>query len=85
MVHAARNFQLDDVSHTIILVRRRGRLSQGLSTVEPITVAVEMEIRNQLKGETQAELYMLYRSLVNVEESRRIAGVLCGFLGPKFI
>jgi hypothetical protein len=64
MDRGARKLQMDDTSHTIILVRRRGGLSEGLSAVEPITAAVEMAIRDQLKNETLAERLILcdYRS-----------------------
>ena len=59
MVHAARNFQLDDVSHIFILVRRRGRLSQGLSTVEPITVAVESDSESTQRGNARRAINAL--------------------------
>ena len=83
LVHGARKFQIDDVSHTILLVRRRGRLSERLTIVEPITTAVDMAIRNQLKRETQTERLLLYRSLTNVEGSRRLAGVLYELLAQE--
>jgi hypothetical protein len=75
IVLEAQEFNIDGVSDTIFLVRRRGDLSRRLSTVEPITAVVDMAIRNQLRRETQAEQFILYRSLVNVEGTRRIAGV----------
>jgi len=77
MVNGALELNFDDVSHTIVLVKRRGNdLSQSLIIVEPITLVVEMALRNQLRRETQAERLALYRSLANVEDSRRLAGVV---------
>ncbi|KAF8473736.1 hypothetical protein DFH94DRAFT_764217 [Russula ochroleuca] len=77
MVNGARSLKFDDVSHTIVLMKRRGNdLSRALIIVEPITLVVEMALRNQLKKETQAERLALYRSLANVEAARRLAGVL---------
>jgi hypothetical protein len=77
MVNGARSLKFDDVSHTIVLMKRRGNdLSRALIIVEPITLVVEMALRNQLKKETQAERLALYRSLANVEAARRLAGVV---------
>ena len=83
IVHGARTCQMDDTSHTILLVRRRGRLSERLTIVEPITAAVDMAIRNQLKRETQTERLFLYRSLANIEDCRRLAGILYELLAQE--
>jgi hypothetical protein len=77
MVHGALILKFDDVTHTILLLKRRGNdLSRALVVVELITLDVEMALRNQLRKETQAERLALYRSLANVEAARRLAGVV---------
>jgi hypothetical protein len=77
MVNGASVLNMDRVSHTIILMKRRGRyLSWGLKTLEPITPFVEMALRDQFRKEERTDRLRLYRSLANVEESRRLAGVV---------
>jgi hypothetical protein len=77
MVHGALILKFDDVTHTILLLKRRGNdLSRALVVVELITLDVEMALRNQLRKETQAERLALYRSLANLEAARRLAGVV---------
>ncbi|KAN0127602.1 hypothetical protein V8E53_014580 [Lactarius tabidus] len=78
MVNKATVLDMDDVSHTILLLKRRGSLSlyRTLKTVEPITPAVEMALRDQFRKELRADRLRLYRSLAYVEVSRRLAGVV---------
>lgn len=67
----------DDVSHTIVLLKRNGNdLSRDLRRVVPITPAIEMKLRDQLRLETRADRLALYRSLSNVAASRGLAGVV---------
>jgi hypothetical protein len=76
MVNKATVLDMDDVSHTILLLKRRGSLYRTLKTVEPITPAVEMALRNQFRRETRTERLNFYHYLANVEVSRRLAGVV---------
>jgi hypothetical protein len=79
MVSDACEFKTDDISNTILLVKRvdvSGRTGWARESVEPITHAVSIELRNQLDKETRGEQLQLYRSLASVEGTRRIAGVL---------
>ncbi|KAN0127599.1 hypothetical protein V8E53_014577 [Lactarius tabidus] len=76
MVNKATVLDMDDVSHTILLLKRRGSLHRTLKTVEPITPAVEMALRNQFRRETRTERLNFYYYLANVEASRRLAGVV---------
>ncbi|KAH9017577.1 hypothetical protein EDB85DRAFT_2096392 [Lactarius pseudohatsudake] len=78
LVTGIRNLSMDDESHTILLVRRR-KVSNGdwgCASVGPITDAVRIALRNQLRNEMQAEQLQLYRSMANVKGTRRIAGVV---------
>ena len=76
MVSGVRQFSVDFTSHTILLVKRRRGDEWNLATLEPITPAVEMALRDQLRSDTQAERLRLYYSLANVEGSRPLAGVV---------
>lgn len=79
IVNNASALCMDDVSHTIVLLKRRGSdLSRALITVEPVTPAVEMALGDQFRRETRAERLNLYRSLMaNIEESRHLAYIVC--------
>ena len=85
IVYQAHDFDMDQMSHTMFLVRRRGDLSRRLSTVEPITAVVAKKIRNQLGRDTRAERLILYRSLVNVEGSRRLASIPYELLAQEML
>ena len=83
MVSGARKFELDAVSHTIFLVKRvdvSGRTGWSRSSVEPITKTVELKFRKALRSQlvkaTGDEQIDLYHFLVNVEGTRRIAGIV---------
>jgi hypothetical protein len=72
MINNTSNLNMDDVSHTILLMKRyRSDLS-----LEPITPIVEMALRNQFKTEERVERFNLYLSLANAEASWRLAGVV---------
>lgn len=61
MVDNTSVLDMDAFSSTILLLKRRGSgLSRPLITVEPITPAVEMALRNQFRRETRAERLNLY-------------------------
>ncbi|KAH9172123.1 hypothetical protein EDB89DRAFT_1851565 [Lactarius sanguifluus] len=74
-----RKLSMDNVSHTIFLVRRQKVNSNGdwgHPSVGPIAHAVRIALQNQLQKESPAELLQLYKSLANVEGARRIAGLV---------
>lgn len=79
---------IDDASHTILFVRRMPRkdliranrnIDDGnafsYGSTEPITYAVELELRNQLRKATRTAQIKLYKSLASIEGTRRIAGL----------
>ncbi|KAH9007281.1 hypothetical protein EDB86DRAFT_2870989 [Lactarius hatsudake] len=79
MVTGIRQFSMDNVSHTIFLVRRQKVNSDGdwgRPSVGPITDIVGIALRNQLQRERRDEQLRLYRSMANVKGTRRIAGVV---------
>jgi hypothetical protein len=76
MVNGLFDIEKADISHTILLLKRVPGDDWSLSTVEIITPAAEMAVRNQLRRETEAEQFKLYRSLASVGVSRGLAGVV---------
>ncbi|KAH9037620.1 hypothetical protein EDB85DRAFT_1861243 [Lactarius pseudohatsudake] len=79
MVTGIRKFGMDNVPHTIFLVRRQKVNSKGdwgNPSVGPITDTVRIALRNQLQRERRDEQLRLYRSMADVKGTRRIAGVV---------
>ncbi|KAI9438109.1 hypothetical protein H4582DRAFT_1878695 [Lactarius indigo] len=92
------SLDIDDESHTLILVKRvprrdliRANLDVSNGTefsygrLEPITQMIKLELRNQLQKETRAARIALYKSLENVEGTRRIAGVVYESLAQSIL
>ncbi|KAI9434189.1 hypothetical protein H4582DRAFT_1856074 [Lactarius indigo] len=79
------NFAIDDESHTLVLVRRLQRDRFTRRRLEPITHMVKLELRNQLQKETRAMRIILYKSLANVEGTKRIAGVVYESLAQELL
>jgi len=98
MTSQREKFSIDTESHTLLLVRRVPRkdliranlnVSDGkefsYGSSEPITHAVKLELRNQLRKETRAAQIKLYKSLENVEGTRRIAGLVFESLAQSIL
>ncbi|KAH9176577.1 hypothetical protein EDB89DRAFT_1846156 [Lactarius sanguifluus] len=98
MASDRKNFGIDDESHTLILVKRVPRndliraglkiddgqeFSYGCS--EPITHMIKLKLRTQLRKETRAARIAFYKSLANVEGTRRIAGVVYESLAQEML
>jgi hypothetical protein len=85
MVQGASCLKMGEVSHTLLLLQRGDEWFRR--TVVPITPAVEMALRDQLRKETQAEQLRLYHSLTNVEGSgpwsSRLASVVYDLLEER--
>lgn len=62
------------------LIRANRNIDDGnafsYGSTEPITYAVELELRNQLRKATRTAQIKLYKSLASIEGTRRIAGLV---------
>jgi hypothetical protein len=77
MVKGASELNMDNASHSIILMKRHGSdLSRDLKTLGPITPFVERALRDQFRREQRADRLHLYHSLANVEMSRPLASIV---------
>ena len=65
-------------------MKRRGHdWSQSLTIVEPYISAIEMALRNRLRRQRKLSDFGLYSSLVNVEGSKRLTGVVFELLAQE--
>lgn len=78
---------MDDASQTMLLMKRSGDLSRALYTLEPISPAVGMELRDQFRGETRADRLNFYRSMVNKiwERKNPPAAILSGIVYESLV
>ncbi|KAH9067002.1 hypothetical protein EDB83DRAFT_709217 [Lactarius deliciosus] len=84
------NFNMDDESHTLILVTRLPMCRDDVKKfaygrVEPITHMIKLKLRNQLRKETRAARITLYNSFANVKGTRCVAGVVCESLAQEML
>ena len=84
MVTGIFNIDKPDISLTILLLKRLPGNDFSLPTVEVITPAAEMVVRDQLnKDSSRSDLFRLYPSLARVEQSRRLADIVYGMLAQE--
>jgi hypothetical protein len=88
MIDNTQHFRMDEISHTLILVKRMSKELKVLTwtddsrskasvhpRVEIISPVVESELRARLREQSRAELLELYRYLANVDTARSIASL----------
>ena len=98
IISQRRKLSIDTEFHTLFLMRRVSkkdliRANEDVSDgnnfshgyLEPITHVVKMELRNQFRKESRAAQIQLYRRLVNVEGTRRIAGLVFESLAQSML
>ena len=83
MVSKANNFDMDEASHKVLLVRRQDNEVLESISVMPITASVEWELRKRLRELRRDEQLELYRHCSGVPSSRTIAGVVFETMAQK--
>ena len=82
--------QMDDASHTMLLMKRHGSdLSRALYTLEPITPAIEMVLRDQFRREKRADRLNFYCFIANNkwvrQRASRVSGIVYGSLVQEML
>jgi hypothetical protein len=85
MISKANNFDMDEASHKVLLIRRLDNESLESLSLVPITASVEWELRKRLRQVRRDEQLELYRYCSGIPSSRTIAGVVFEAMAQKIL